>query len=251
MSAWNLQRRLVAAAVVWLLVALGLGGAALSLVFREAVVARFDAKLAVLTDGLASDVVRGDDGALAITGAHPNFRESTLGWYWILEIDERRRTSSEAAALEGFPTPMPGRVGGLVVSEAPGPDDVPLRAATLRLPPADGEPVRLTVALDRRDIDQEIRSFAGLLVVSAAVLGVVLVVGVAVQVRFGLAPLRRLRADLSAVEKGHLEAVPETYPNDIRPVVNALNGVLVPHTSLTAWAPPRPGPIAHPLQPQI
>ena len=251
MSAWNLQRRLVAAAVVWLLVALGLGGAALSLVFREAVVARFDAKLEVLTDGLASDVVRGGDGALAITGAHPNFRESTLGWYWILEVGERRRTSSKPAALEGFPTPMPRRVGGLVVSEAPGPDDVPLRAATLRLPPADGEPVRLTVALDRRDIDQEIRSFAGLLVVSAAVLGLVLVVGVAVQVRFGLAPLRRLRADLSEVEKGHLEAVPETYPNDIRPVVQAINGVLERDRALTAWARKSAGNLAHALKTEL
>ncbi|MFP4270173.1 MAG: hypothetical protein ACLFTL_06370, partial [Alphaproteobacteria bacterium] len=89
MSAWNLERRLVAAAVVWLILAWGLGGMALLLVFREAVVARFDAKLEALAAGLASEVVRAD-GDLRMTRAHPNFADPDAGWYWILEVGERR-----------------------------------------------------------------------------------------------------------------------------------------------------------------
>lgn len=250
MSAWNLERRLVAAAVVWLILAWGLGGVALSVVFREAVVARFDAKLAALADGLASGVVRADDD-VRLTRAHPNFADPGAGWYWILEVGERRRTSAAVPALARYPTPRPAAVGDVAASEGSGPGGVPLRAVTVRLAPLDGAPVTLTVALDRRDIDREIRSFTGLLIVAAVLLGVVLIAGVALQVRFGLAPLRRLRADLAEVERGRLEAVPEAYPADIRPVAEAINGVLERDRALTAWARKSAGNLAHALKTEL
>jgi signal transduction histidine kinase len=251
MSTWNLERRLVAAAVLWLVVAWGLGGAALALVFREAVVARFDAKLQAVTDGLASSLARGEDGRLHPMRTHPNFRDPAAGWYWILELGDRRSTSIEASALADYPTPMPATVGQIAFSEGTGPNGLPVRAATLRLEPAGGAPVRLTVALDRRDIDQEIRSFTGLLIAAAVLLGVVLIAGVALQVRFGLAPLRRLRADLAEVEKGRLEAVPEAYPEDIRPVAEAINSVLERDRALTAWARKSAGNLAHALKTEL
>jgi signal transduction histidine kinase len=250
MSAWNLERRLVAAAVVWLIFAWGLGGAALSLVFREAVVARFDAKLEALADGLASGLARAD-GTVRLARAHPNFADPGAGWYWIVEVGEHRRTSTDAPALEHYATPRPAAVGAFVASEGTGPRDVPLRATTRRLAPIDGEPVWLTVALDRRDIDREIRSFTGLLIVAAVLLGVVLIAGVALQVRFGLAPLRRLRADLAEVEQGRLEAVPEAYPADIRLVAEAINGVLERDRALTAWARKSAGNLAHALKTEL
>jgi len=111
--------------------------------------------------------------------------------------------------------------------------------------------VRLTVALDRRDIDREIRSFAGLLAVAATGLGLVLVAGVVLQVRFALAPLRRLKADLAEVESGRLEAVPEAYPSDIRPVAEAINGVLERDRALTAWARKSAGNLAHALKTEL
>ena len=251
MSAWNLESRLVGAALVWLVLAGGLGGAALSFVFREAVVARFDAKLEALADGLASGLERDADGRLRVGRAHPNFAEPGAGWYWLLEVGERRVTSTDAPALARYPTPLPDEVGALATSEAAGPDGVPLRAATLRLADRDGAPVRLTVALDRRDIDREIRSFAGLLAVAATGLGLVLVGGVVLQVRFGLAPLRRLKGDLAEVEAGRLEAVSEAYPADIRAVAEAVNGVLERDRALTAWARKSAGNLAHALKTEL
>ena len=250
MSAWNLEARLVGAALLWLVLACGLGGAALSFVFREAVVARFDAKLEALADGLASGRVRAD-GRLRATSTHPNFADPAAGWYWILEVGDRRRTSTAAPALARYATPRPAAVGRVAMSEGTGPRGVPLRAATLRLAPLDGEPVRLTVALDRRDIDREIRSFNGLLIGAAGLLGVVLIAGVVLQVRFGLAPLRRLRADLTEVAQGRLEAVPEAYPADIRPVAEAINGVLERDRALTAWARKSAGNLAHALKTEL
>jgi signal transduction histidine kinase len=250
MSRWNLERRLVTAAVVWLVVAWGLGGAALFFIFREAVVARFDTKLEVLADGLASNLVRAEDG-VRLGRTHPNFADPAAAWYWILEVGDRRRTSIDAPALERYPTPRPRTVHGRATSEGRGPQGVPLRAVTLLLPPQAGEAVRLTVAVDRRDIDRELRSFAGLLIVAAVVLGVVLLAGVALLVRFGLAPLRRLRADLGDVETGRLEAVPETYPGDIRAVAEAINGVLARDRALTAWARKSAGNLAHALKTEL
>jgi signal transduction histidine kinase len=250
MSAWNLESRLVTAAVVWLTLAWGLGGAALSWIFREAVVARFDAKLEAVAEGLAGALVR-EDGRVRLARTHPNFADPAAGWYWMLEVGDRRLTSTDAPALDRYATPRPAAVGDVATSQGPGPGGVPLRARTVGLAPVEGEPVRLTVALDRRDIDREIRSFNGLLVAAAAVLGMVLVAGVALQVRFGLAPLRRLRADLSEVEQGRLEAVPETYPADIRPVAEAINGVLARDRALTAWARKSAGNLAHALKTEL
>ncbi len=252
MSAWNLERRLVAAAMVWLVVGWGLGGAVLSLVFREAVVARFDAKVEALADGLAGAVVRPGDGRIRLVRTHPNFAEPAAGWFWILDVGDRRQTSTAAAALDRYATPLPATIGGLARSEGVGPDGVPLRATTVRLAPlTDGTPVRLTVALDRRDIEREVASFTGLLAGAAVGLGLVLIVGVVLQVRFGLAPLRRLRADLAEVESGRLEAVPEAYPADIRPVAEAINGVLERDRALTAWARKSAGNLAHALKTEL
>lgn len=250
MSGWNLERRLVVAAVVWLVVAWGLGGAALAFVFREAVLARFDSKVDALAEGLADAVERGEEGP-RLVGAHPNFNEPGAGWYWILEAGGDRWLSQESAALVRYPTPRPNTVGDIAVSQGEGPGGVPLRAVTRRLDDAGGEAVLLTVALDRREIDREIRTFTSLLAGSAVMLGVVLIAGVVLLVRFGLAPLRRLRADLAEVEAGRLEAVPEAYPRDIRPVAEAINGVLARDRALTAWARKSAGNLAHALKTEL
>jgi signal transduction histidine kinase len=250
MARWDLQRRMLAAGLVWLVLAWGLGGTALVLVFRSAVVDRFDSKLDALVDGLAGYVVVAGDGTPTITRAHPNFAEPNTGWYWLLTTETRRVASRAPAAFRDFPVPRTPPSGAIVHSEATGPGGMPLRAASRRVE-ADGREVVLTVGLDRREIDQEIRTFTTLLVAAAIVLGLVLLFAILAQARFTLAPLRRLRGDLAEVESGRLEAVPENYPPDIVPVAEAINDVLERDRALTAWARKSAGNLAHALKTEL
>jgi len=62
--------------------------------------------------------------------------------------------------------------------------------------------------------------------VALGILGLCLLAGLAVQVRLGLAPLTRLRADLASVRAGRRERVPADQPAEIAPVVAELNALL-------------------------
>ncbi len=250
MSHWNLERRMLAAALVWLVLAWGLGGTALALVFRGAVLDRFDSKLEALLESLASGVERSASGALTVTRAHPNFAAPSAGWYWLVDDGRQRTTSAPADELQAFPLP-PIPLAGTSMSEGPGPNGTRLRAASRAVPLEGGGRAVLAVALDRSEVDREIRSFASLLVAAALGLGVVLLVGILAQTRFALAPLRRLRGDLVEVEAGRLEAVPEAYPPDIVPVAEAINKVLERDQALAAWARKSAGNLAHALKTEL
>src|SRR5262245_18830359 len=64
-----------------------------------------------------------------------------------------------------------------------------------------GEEGRYLVAVagDAAEIDEETRSFDGALVITFAVLGIVLLLTTTFQVRFGLAPLKRISEGLAAI----------------------------------------------------
>src|SRR6516165_7022052 len=55
----------------------------------------------------------------------------------------------------------------------------------------------VAVAGDAAEIDEETRSFDGALVITFTVLGIVLLLTTTFQVRFGLAPLKRISDDLA------------------------------------------------------
>lgn len=251
MSSLNLERRMLLAALVWLILAWGLGGTALSLVFRAAVVDRFDSKLEALVEGLAGYLAPGADGRLTMMRAHPNFGEPGMGWYWIIDEGSERTISSPDTLLRRMS--LPRRVGTEehVFTDHEGPAGMPLRALTTGVRSSDGRDAMVTVLLDRREIDREVTTFTSLLAGAAILLGVVLLAGILAQSRFALAPLRRLRGDLAEVEAGRLECVPENYPSDIRPVAEAINGVLERDQALAAWARKSAGNLAHALKTEL
>ena len=67
-----------------------------------------------------------------------------------------------------------------------------------------GEDGRYLVAVagDATEIDEETRNFDSALVITFAVLGIVLLLTTTFQVRFGLAPLKRISEALAAIRSG-------------------------------------------------
>ncbi len=251
MTSWNLERRMLVAALVWLLFAWGLGGTALVLVFRGAVVDRFDSKLEALAAGLAEQLERTADGEVVPVRAHPDFGEPGTGWYWRIDAAGQRSMSMPSGWLETLELSVPSTPVDWQFDNVDGPNNQPLRAISILTQAADGTRATLAVLLDRREIDREITTFTSLLAASALLLGLVLLAGIVLLARFALAPLRRLRADLVEVEAGRLEAVPENFPSDILPVAEAINRVLERDQALTAWARKSAGNLAHTLKTEL
>jgi len=76
---------------------------------------------------------------------------------------------------------------------------------------------------------------------------VCLAVGVA-QVRRGVTPINQLRARLGAVHQGHDGRVEGTYPSEIQPLVDDLNGLLAHREQMVRRALAKAGDLAHGLK---
>src|SRR5262249_7016196 len=76
----------------------------------------------------------------------------------------------------------------------------------------------VAVAGDADEVDEETRSFDGALVITFAVLGIVLLLTTTFQVRFGLAPLKRISEGLAAIRSGAAERLEGAFPVEIAPL---------------------------------
>ena len=90
----SLAFRLVASAALWCALVLSGGGYLLSTLFGDTVERNFDARLAVLLEGLVAGSEIGPEGALELRLqlGEPRFTQPLSGWYW--QINQRERTPS-------------------------------------------------------------------------------------------------------------------------------------------------------------
>jgi signal transduction histidine kinase len=98
------------------------------------------------------------------------------------------------------------------------------------------------------DIAADVGEFAVKLAVTLAVLALGLIGAVVAQVRFGLAPLQRLRRAVTEVRAGAAVRLPESFPGEVQPVVSELNALLDSHAALLERARSQAGNLAHALK---
>jgi signal transduction histidine kinase len=91
-------------------------------------------------------------------------------------------------------------------------------------------------------------SFTRTLAVSLALLALGLIACVVVQVRVGLAPLRRLGGAVTRLREGQVDHVGGDYPSEVRPLVEDLNVVLRENRELLSRARAQAGNLAHALK---
>src|SRR5690554_2194287 len=126
---------------------------------------------------------------------------------------------------------------------------VPLRLIErdIRLAPLEA-PLHVGVALSREALDAELAGFTRLLGLSLLGLALLLLVALAAQVRWALAPLRRLQADLHAVENGDAERLDTRLPGELSRLAGAINAVLARDRRLMERARHAAGNLAHALK---
>lgn len=245
----SLSLRLIAAALVWLVVVLAIGGGALALAFRSTVEQEFRNRLEAMLNAMIAATEIGSDGTVVVVRplGDPRFDQVFSGWYWQVTEPGGRMVRSRSL-WDSVIAPVDGGTQ-LHTRRITGPHGEPLLVVErdLRFPDASG-PVHLLVAADLDEVSAGVRRFDLLLMASLGLLGLGMAVAVVIQVRYGLWPLRVMAADLQAVRDGERTRLAGRYPREVAPLAAAMNSVLDNDVELIERARTHVGNLAHGLK---
>ncbi|WP_439672696.1 Signal transduction histidine kinase [Cupriavidus necator] len=243
----SLALRLLAVAAVWLAAALGASGWLLSTLFERHVNNTYVRQLDHQLAGLAAALDWSADGKLVLTRtpADPRYELPYSGTYWQARAPGALLRSRSLWDTE-MPVTVERRLAGAQADVRPGPGNQSLLVVSrqLVLPSAD-TPVEISVALDRTELRAARRSFNRTLAWSLTALGLGLMLAVAAQVKFGLAPLARLRRALGTMQARREARLGGNWPTEVEPLVAEINALLARNTQALERSRRQAADLAH------
>src|SRR5437764_3576692 len=250
----SLATRLFMSAAAWVVVILIVTGIALSSVYRQAVERSFDRRLNLYLRTLIAEVVPpgdADDKTSQALG-EPLFELPLSGWYWqITRLDSRKPEVRSSRSLWDRKLPKLEEQGvdlnaaALRLGYVVGPEDQQLPVAERPVDlGADGR-YNVTVAGDASEIFEETRTFDYYLSGTFVALTLGLLLTTLFQVRFGLAPLKRITAGLAAIRSGQAERLEGVFPVEIAPLARETNALLDANKEIVERARTHVGNLAH------
>jgi signal transduction histidine kinase len=238
----SLASRLIAAAAIWTLLGLLVGGYALSGLFRSAVEADFDQRLRSDLDEMIAAAEPNAEGAVSLQGrfADPRFERVYSGWYWEITPEGPKAPLTNLAQISRSLFDRTVKVTdftlsrGLVWGHGEGPDGQRLRFVARRIEfpvPAAAQKgatraYSLMIAGDVTQVESQIVKFNGILFWSLAILGVGLIAAIFIQVRIGLQPLNRVSHALARIREGQAQRLEGRFPSEIAPLASELNSLI-------------------------
>ena len=252
----SLATRLYLSATAWVVVILVITGVVLSSVYRDATERAFDRRLNLYLRTLIAEVATPDeppDHQFQSLG-EPLFELPLSGWYWQIT-----RTDSEKAETRASRSLWDKKLPKLD-------DSAELTAAGVRLGYVDGpegqnlrmveRPVDLgadgkflvSVAGDATEIFDETRSFDYYLGSTFAALTIVLLLTTIFQVRFGLAPLKRISDSIADIRSGRAERLEGEFPVEIAPLARETNALIDANREIVERARTHVGNLAHAIK---
>ena len=94
----------------------------------------------------------------------------------------------------------------------------------------------------------DVLAFGTAVVVMLGGFALLLAVGTALLMRWGLRPLRTMRNDLNKVREGEIRRLPGNYPAEIEPLVDDLNALIDSNREIVERARTHVGNLAHALK---
>ncbi|MFN3888963.1 MAG: sensor histidine kinase [Beijerinckiaceae bacterium] len=252
----SIARRLFVSAAFWSFVVLLVAGIFLSALYRTTAQRAFDDRLNVYLRALVADVALSSEegGPLGQMG-EPQFELTNSGWYWqVTRIDSPSPLirSSRSLFAERLPALSEMNVAadetGLRSASVTGPDGRPLRLLERVIDIGTEGQWLIQVAATTEDLTQQIRRFVLALSGSFVLVGVALVGATALQVRYGLRPLRRLQDEVTAIRRGQTEKIAGPYPEDLAPLAGELNLLIASNKEVVERARTQVGNLAHALK---
>ncbi len=185
----------------------------------------------------------------------PLFELPLSGWYWqVTRVDAGKTEVRASRSLwdAGLPhlqdKPIAGSVAGQRQGYVAGPEDQRLRLVERDVDLGDDGHYLVAVAGDAAEISDETRSFDQALVITFSILAAVLLLTTMFQVRFGLAPLKRISDSLAAIRSGSAERLAGTFPEEIAPLARETNALIDANKEIVERARTHVGNLAHALK---
>jgi signal transduction histidine kinase len=256
MRANSLALRLFLTAMLWTAAILLITGIVLSTIYRQTVERAFDRRLDVYLKTLVADVASPEtpDDKFPQSLGEPLFELPLSGWYWqVTRLDPQKPETRSSrslwdAALPRLADPIAAPPGGTRQGYVKGPEDQRMRLAERTIDMGEEGRYLVAVAGDAGEIDDEIRGFDGWLAITFVALAAVLLLSTLFQVRFGLAPLKRISESLAAIRSGSAERLAGTFPEEIAPLARETNALIEANRDIVERARTHVGNLAHALK---
>jgi signal transduction histidine kinase len=257
MRANSLALRLFLSATAWTVVILLATGIVLTSLYRQTVERAFDRRLGVYLKTLVADIASPDEQADKFPQSlgEPLFELPLSGWYWqVTRLDQPKTEVRSSRSLWDAGLPhlqdfgVAAGVGGARQGYVQGPADQRLRLVERSIDLGEDGRFLIAVAGDAAEIADELRSFDGALLITFAVLAAVLLLTTMFQVRFGLAPLKRISDSLAAIRSGTSERLEGQFPEEIAPLARETNALIEANREIVQRARTHVGNLAHALK---
>jgi signal transduction histidine kinase len=252
----SIATRLAVFALFWSFLILLAAGFILARLYRINAEHNFDERLLLVALDLTADMAvqgEGEKRELASV-SDPRFNLPLSGWYWQItrhppsshDIQgSRSLVESELPFLSSEEQkPLTQERKGYVQ----GPDGRWLRVVERDIDFGNENRFIVSAAGPADLLDAERREFLIAMITTFLLLGLALALSTLLQIRFGLAPLTRLRAAITAIRNGERERVADDYPSDIKPLARELDLLLDSNTAILERARTQVGNLAHALK---
>ena len=245
----SLKTRLVTASLMWIAGGVVLAGFILSAAFKEHLVRRMNAELAVDLDELRRLTTRTPDGAVVVQRAlsDPRYEASGSGHYWEIvrggRVVARSRSLGAADLAPESDVPPTGTRHGHMALGPTG--------RVLLVERADGEgPERLhfLVGTDRRHLKSAMGQFNATLAWSMGGFAASMIVAAVLLLLYAMRPLTQVQTALTDVRTGRAKRLDGTFPSEVLPLVDDLNGMMDAMGQTTQKARAQAGNLAHSLK---
>ncbi|GJE73861.1 MAG: ATP-binding protein [Methylobacteriaceae bacterium] len=227
----------------------------LTTLYRENTERAFDSRLLVFANNLATDLVSpSDPETRSFSLGDPRFDLPLSGWYWqVGRPDAKPRDLRTSRSLVGVPLKGPDQAGTATIGQirqgyGRGQDDRTLRIVERDVDVGTEGRYTVRVAGPADEIVNDVERFRFSLFMTFGLLGFSLAATALLQIRFGLAPLRKLRTALGTIRRGEADRIDGEYPRDIAPLAGEINLLIETNREILERARTQVGNLAHALK---
>jgi signal transduction histidine kinase len=253
----SIARRLFLTAAALSSLVLLIASLLLTQYYRETAEEVFERRLDVYLRAIVADVSQSGEEGRSGPGqlGDPAFELALSGWYWqITRLDDEAHEIKASRSLFAAKLPrlsdlgVKAGEGGRRRGDAPGPDGRMLRVVERVIDVGDVGVYLVQVAATTEETERDIARFQLALTIAFGLLAIALGVATAIQVRFGLEPLRLLRHELGAIRRGEGERIEGRYPSEVAPLAEELNLLIGANRDIVERARTQVGNLAHALK---
>ncbi|MFT3989205.1 sensor histidine kinase [Aestuariivirga sp.] len=228
----SLAGRLLAGGALAIAAAVIVAALLIGAILQRFIIGQIDQRLDATISDVGAHLVQQPDGAIALSarGESPDFQRLHSGWYWQVKGGNSTITS---ASLEGdeieVETPHFDWRQIVLTGSAPtlarDRHGEMLHART-RSYSVNGAAVLVTATAPGRAVTGPLTEALTAMGLSLLALGALLLLGLWLQVRIGLKPVRGLQQAVHEVAEGRASEVPDRAPAELRPLAQELNALI-------------------------